>query len=961
MLELAERVQDALGDAYRIVRELPAGGMGRLFLATETARARSVVVKVLPPHLTGGLSVERFRRDIAVAGRLRHRHILPVLTAGAHDDLLYYAMPFLAGESLRERLTRVRQLTVADARRLLYEAADALACAHARGVLHGDIKPENIFLEGEHAVLTDFGVAPALVEAMAGPEPPAQPGMVLGTARYMAPEQAAGDYHLDVRTDIYALAIVGYEMLAGQPPSGGPTPETALGGDLAEPHPRLEAARPDIPQKLAAAIAKGLARTPADRFASAAGFRDALGYPVLRVVQHLARTRRWPAVAATVATIAAILAGALVARPNRPALDPNLVAVAPFDLLLPSQELWREGLVDLLARQLDGAGPLRTVPPSVVIRRWNGPADRASASELGRRTGARLALFGTVVGAGEDSVRLTATLLDVANGRVLVEVERYDVASRMDRLADSVSVTVLRHLGEIRPLGAARLASLGSNSPGALKAFLTAEQFYRRTAWDSVLAYGERAIALDTTFALALYRMSQVLSWQRLGADSLLRRYALRAGALTRGLAPRESLLVSAQSLFAAMRGVEPDSVWWVQHRRMFATLEEATSRYPQDPEPWYLLGEARYHFGGWTGVTPEEMLEAFDRAIALDSAFGPAYIHPVQLALNLEGPGPARRYAAAYTTLDPTDVSAEGTALAGHLLDPDEARSRAIQLVVDTLSAGGIVEAWYPLRRWEDSAETALRLARLLNAGRHGANGGSSGADAARIYLAVTLAYRGHLRESRAVGTQLPDLFVELALLGAVPPDSAAFVFSRWLQNGNIGVAALALPWWAARRDTLAIQELARRASQLGRAGGRWVSGISSTYAADAARGYLALVRGDSAAALSAFVALSDTGCIACTLDRLAAVGLLVVARRFSEAARLLDRPLVPIASMPRPSEVLWTLERARVAERLGDRGRALRSYGRVAGLWANADPELRRFVEEARAGRWRVGSPRP
>jgi eukaryotic-like serine/threonine-protein kinase len=222
MAELRDRLQAALGDAYRIERELGGGGMSRLFLAEESSLHRKVVVKILPPEFASDVSAARFRQEIELAAHLQHPNILPVLAAGTRDDLLYYVIPYVAGESLRHRLTQQGRLPIPEAIQILRETADALAHAHAEGIIHRDIKPENILLLGGHAVLTDFGVARALVEARSG-ERLTETGLAVGTPGYMSPEQVAGDRHVDARADVYALAVVGYEMLTGNAPFEGPT------------------------------------------------------------------------------------------------------------------------------------------------------------------------------------------------------------------------------------------------------------------------------------------------------------------------------------------------------------------------------------------------------------------------------------------------------------------------------------------------------------------------------------------------------------------------------------------------------------------------------------------------------------------------------------------------------------------------------------------------------------------
>src|SRR5437867_7279213 len=229
--------------------------MSRVFLATEASLHRAVVVKLLPPEFASEVSEARFKQEIELAAHLQHPNILPVLTAGAKDDLLFYVMPFVSGESLRHRLTREGRLPVADAVRILHEIADALAQAHAEGVIHRDIKPENILLLGSHAVLTDFGVARALAESHSGGRL-TDTGLALGTPGYMSPEQAAGERHIDARADVYALAVVGYEMLAGFPPFAGPTALAVIAAHLTKAPRPLTDARPEAPPAVAHAIAQ---------------------------------------------------------------------------------------------------------------------------------------------------------------------------------------------------------------------------------------------------------------------------------------------------------------------------------------------------------------------------------------------------------------------------------------------------------------------------------------------------------------------------------------------------------------------------------------------------------------------------------------------------------------------------------------------------------------------------------
>jgi eukaryotic-like serine/threonine-protein kinase len=266
--DLASQLQEALGASYTIERELGGGGMSRVFLATEIALGRRVVIKVLPPELAAGLSVDRFRREIQLAASLQHPHIVPVLAAGSAGGLLYYTMPMVEGESLRARLTHQGELPVGPAIRILRDVADALACAHERGVIHRDIKPDNVLLSRHHGLVTDFGVANALSDAT-GPSSITSTGLALGTPAYMAPEQATADPHVDHRADIYALGAVGYEILAGRPPFLGTSPQAVLAAHVTQAPDPLDKVRSSVPPALASLIMRCLEKRASDRWQSA--------------------------------------------------------------------------------------------------------------------------------------------------------------------------------------------------------------------------------------------------------------------------------------------------------------------------------------------------------------------------------------------------------------------------------------------------------------------------------------------------------------------------------------------------------------------------------------------------------------------------------------------------------------------------------------------------------------------
>jgi serine/threonine protein kinase/tetratricopeptide (TPR) repeat protein/TolB-like protein len=266
--DLTTRLQAVVGDTYRVVRELGGGGMSRVFLAEEPRLSRQVVIKVLPPEMGAGVNVERFEREIQLAARLQHPHIVPLLTAGASGDLLYYIMPFIAGESLRVRLASQGELPIPEALRILREVADALAFAHANGVVHRDIKPDNVLLSAGHAVVTDFGVAKA-VSASSGSGHLTSLGLALGTPAYMAPEQAAADPHVDHRADIYALGALAYEMLCGRTPFTASSPQALLAAHITQAPDPAAHYRPSISPVLNAVVMRCLEKRAADRWQSA--------------------------------------------------------------------------------------------------------------------------------------------------------------------------------------------------------------------------------------------------------------------------------------------------------------------------------------------------------------------------------------------------------------------------------------------------------------------------------------------------------------------------------------------------------------------------------------------------------------------------------------------------------------------------------------------------------------------
>jgi len=270
MSDLTDRLQRALGTTYRLERELPGGGMSRVFLATEVHLARPVVVKVLPPEMAAAVQTERFAREIQVAASLQHPHIVPLLTAGSAEGLAWYVMPYVEGESLAAKLAREGALPVNEALRILRDVVDALAYSHERGVVHRDVKPDNVMLSGRHALVTDFGVAKAVGASSSGKGALTTGGIALGTPTYMSPEQAAADPHVDHRADLYAVGVMAYELLTGRTPFVAMTPQAMLAAHVTAYPDHITLHRPSLQPGLAAAVMRCLEKHPADRWQSSA-------------------------------------------------------------------------------------------------------------------------------------------------------------------------------------------------------------------------------------------------------------------------------------------------------------------------------------------------------------------------------------------------------------------------------------------------------------------------------------------------------------------------------------------------------------------------------------------------------------------------------------------------------------------------------------------------------------------
>jgi serine/threonine-protein kinase len=614
-------------------------------------------------------------------------------------------------------------------------------------------------------------------------------------------------------------------------------------------------------------------------------------------------------------------------------------------------------MVDVLSRDFDGQGPLRTVAPTTVIRAWHGRADAASAAALAKATGAGIVVLGQLMRTGPDSVRMRAMLYDATRDSTLPGVDLVDAITRFDRLTDSLTFRMLSQLAKGRTIAAVPGSTIRAHSMVALKSFLQGEQAYRRNDTTAARLAYEQAIALDTGFALAMRRMRSVTRFDEFDSVSLA--WAVRAGARNRGLTPRDSLLVLADSLAGAIGSLpsrNATTAGFALLARRAEILGRASRLYPNDPEVWNDLGELRVHFGArLPGNSMELALQAFEKAIELDPPFSSAYFHAIELAAALRPPEVARRYALASFALDSIGVDRR---LAARLLQ-GKVSDREIRATVDTMDVQVARTAGILLRMWDDRDETSARVHAAVLARQDSL---SPAATITRNLLSRVQLRRGRIRESRRLGSARTHTatFRDMAFVGAIPAAEADSFLRRQMEI-TLGDAVATLAWWSARGDTAAIRRVKARVDSAAAAGGT-ASAPTPLIAAGVAAvsAHLALASRDTARAVLLFADLPNAFCDeSCRLNAIIGARLFLARGDAPAAIRLLDRHQ-PTANNGSLYEGLWSVERARAAERVKDAARARLEYGIVERRWAGADPELQPFVVEARQALRRLGGAR-
>jgi serine/threonine-protein kinase len=699
---VTDALRSALADRYRIERELGRGGMATVYLAQDLRHDRPVALKVLHADLAATLGPERFQREIHTAARLQHPHILTVLDSGNAAGRLWFTMPFVEGETLRDRLARERQLPLADALRIAREASEALHYAHDHGVIHRDIKPENLLLTRDgNTLVADFGIARALGgesdDRITGT------GVSIGTPAYMSPEQTAGERGVDARTDEYSLAAVVYEMLAGEPPYTGATTQAIIAKRFTEPPPSLRAVRPGLPAGLDEAIRKALAPSAADRFSSVAEFGKAMtaegrngGTADQRVTGKPSTTTaarrsvvppfRLPVAAAALVLGLLVGGGALFAwRRSNGGADPGrsgprVLAVLPFENLGDSADAYfAGGLTDEVRAKL-----ARLPELSVIARGSSNEYLHTSKrpQDVARELGADYLLSGTVRwekhADGTSRVRVIPELVEIRTGEAprtrwqepfdaaltnVFEVQA-DIAGKVASALDVALGDSVRTELAARPTG--NLAAYDEFLRGeATSQGMTAED--PATVRKAVASY-ERAVALDSAFVPAWARLSQgyAILNARAAPTAEMARRALDAATRARALAPNRPEGALALGDYYRRVAFEP--------ARAMEVLEQGLRQSPNNVDLLAAAGDAEESLGRW-----EPAFLRLKRATRLDprSALVARRYGYVLLMLRryVEADAEARRAAA----LAPTDISIfhQTVMVAVARGDLDEARRR--------------------------------------------------------------------------------------------------------------------------------------------------------------------------------------------------------------------------------------------------------------------------------------------
>jgi tetratricopeptide (TPR) repeat protein/tRNA A-37 threonylcarbamoyl transferase component Bud32 len=1028
-LDLFTALQAALGPQYRLERELGRGGMGVVFLATDTTLDRRVAIKVVHPELAPHQSItRRFLTEARTIARLRHPNIVAIHAAGSADGLLYYVMDEVAGESLRQRLTREGRLDTEETARIVSDLAAALHAAGRAGVVHRDVKPENVLLDdsGGRALLADFGIARAVAGDASGSS--TGQGVALGTPVYMSPEQAAGE-EIDTRSDLYALGVVAYEMLAGHPPFQG-THRVVVSKHIAERPVSIDRLRPEAPKALAAAVMRALEKQPSERWQTGEELRQAIAGERAVVRPDRRIRRRLIGVAAVALALLTATVGLVRRNPGPPrGVNPrHSILVLPFDNVREDRSVdWlREGSVSMLGLNLSQWNDLTVVDHErlhdLLARHRLKVGDNIGldmARRLAREAGVWTVVLGDFTPAG-DSLHLVARVFDVASGQ-RVDVARVDNRAGEDirPFFDELAAKLLDLSGapdEIR-IGVARATT---GSLGAFRAYLRGVELLNR--WDLVGAERdfERAIAMDTTFGLAYYKLALTRGWMAGTEDSVSERLMLRATTHSAQLPAHERTVINAYRAFIGDQYEEARSLY-----------NQLIARDKGDADAWYGLGEAWFHDTAGINEAPfwTQSLRAFKRTLALDPNYALAYDH-VHSMLSVA----AASYPV-YALLPGDSFAVTRTSTGRAILDSVRVRAAVRRARAEALSTA---------RTWVSAQPTTLRAhGAMVNAYVSAGNYSGALSELERFRLATPLHPELPFVEARVwfasgdvdrAAAQLRSALDTVAskdfrLYQGTPTvvsdiAAAANVFAY---QGDLPNAAKALdladqvrreviahPEWpgskgegwrramlgelyaaaggppaALRQIWQGTAEAARMSSaeqrkHVAHSGASAAIGLFTGLAADTTalrelevisgepaakevRALLAVSRGDSAAARRTLAEPKATGygkhMYHVLTEPLAAQAYYLLGE-YETTIRVLEG-YQPSALQTGGFDSGWgmlgrvRLLRGAAYERLGRRAEAREQYRQVLAQWRKADPALQPFVEQAERGLARVGQP--
>jgi TolB-like protein/Flp pilus assembly protein TadD len=718
--EPQERLLEALRQRYTLERELGRGGMAVVYLARDLRHDRPVALKVLLPSLARSLGAERFLREIRTAARLQHPHVLSVHDSGETDGQLWFTMPYVDGETLRRRLEREGQLPLSDALRIAREVAGGLDFAHRHGVVHRDVKPENILLSDGHALVADFGISRTLAGDEAGVGL-TETGVSVGTPAYMSPEQATGQ-PVDARTDVYALGAVLYEMLAGEPPFTGPTPQAVIAKRFhTEPVP-LRAVRPTVPEHVEHAVIRALARVPTDRFASTAELGRALQGDATTIAPTAApasrprsgRTRLLLLALGVLLGLGVLFAWSRTRRAASGHGGLQRLAVLPFDnLAAPDKVYFAEGITDEIR------GKLATVPGLQVTARTSSARYAGSTKrpeEIGRELGVAYLLSGTVrwdQEADRSRVLVSPELIDAATGVTRWQQSFDAPMTDVFRVQAEVAERVARELGVALAAGDRR--QLESRPTGNIDAY---DLYLRgRHAWHQRTAAGldqarrllEQVVAADPRFAPAHAALADVFAvlplWSDLPPDQTYpraRAAALEALRLDSTLASPYAVLgyyhamyawnwAEAERNFRRSLALDPNNAnthfWYDEHylltvRRWDEAIREARRARELDPLSPTINGAAGRAL--YSAGRAEEAVAELRKAVAIDTTFvyTNEYLGTAYVALG--------RYAEAVPVLrravDPAVRHSTPLGVLGHALAKSGRRAEADDVLRELL-----------------------------------------------------------------------------------------------------------------------------------------------------------------------------------------------------------------------------------------------------------------------------------